>query len=347
MEDKSILFPVKRKHSIDCWPSPLILNGHPYKNGVAIYEKKNIVLKPHNPDFLHPYEIQANYKLSSELTLENHALLSDLSNGKVESLNLLRLMVFQSLVTGYGNASFYIYGPAGGAKTTLVQIFSNFYPRHAFGAMDDASLKKTTTVKATLVKGKHLVFINDIANSNFTGTSVEFCKTVTGRDMIVSDQKYKSALNFINHGRLILTSNVNPFDLKAFQDPGFNQRFIRLTVPGIDSKKRVADIGLSFDNNRQNLIHWFMTINKELVEKSIRADGINSAVGSNLSEMDEFFLHSLVFEENHHLSTKQISDAYVAFKTELGEFDERKKNLINSEVGKAIVDFSRRVDFTY
>ena len=230
-KNSNLFQPLRETHQLEVWPNVMDLKGLTFRNGTTYYEKEKLQLVPHNPEYMHRTMIMADYQHGGAMSLAAHALLSDITHGSLHRLNILRLLAYKVLNPGFGNSSFYIYGSAGGAKSTLTNFFKEFYPFSLIGTIDDGTLKKTASIKATMAKGKPLVLMNDITTKNLSPLAIEFCKTLIGRDLQLSDQKYKDAIMYISHGMIIMTSNLKPTELNAFNDPGFAQRFITLAVP--------------------------------------------------------------------------------------------------------------------
>ena len=338
-----VLQPLKDLCSEETWPAQMDVVGYSFKNKLVYYDNNELKTFDHDPDKKHRVMFNADYQKSGKLSLETLALISDLCHGNQHSYHLFRLMGYLSLISGFGNLGFYLFGTAGGAKSTVVHFFKSLFPRQAVGAVDDAVLRKSMSVKSTLVKGRNLIIMHDMTAKSFSSNTLEFLKQTSGRDDITSDRKYQDQVNFLSEGRIIITSNVPPSGISAFKDTGFKQRFVPFSVPGVNSEARINNIGHEFEKNKNELTHFFMSIDKRIVEKSIRADSVTSVTDLDLSDTDLFIIERLVFQKGEKLTSKALGQAFVSFKKDLGDFNENHPIDYTKIIAMALTDYNQKL----
>lgn len=141
----------------------------------------------------------------------------------------------------------------------------------------------------------------------------------------------------------MVTSNFAPASMTAFKDPGITQRFILLTVPSVNSESRIPEVELIFDRNKNELMKWFMTINKQLVKKALRADGINTITKLVRNDAEDFILDNIVYQKGNRLETKEVATYFIEHKKKMGEYNEKANTDWGKVIGMALSQFSTRI----
>ena len=130
--------------------------------------------------------------------------------------------------------AYYIYGPAGGAKTEFFDVVQALISSEALGAIGEKVLDKAGAAKSTLVKGKSLIVCSDV-NPEWTSNFTENIRQITGNDITPTDQKYKDAISFKSTSFMMISGNTSPNEIKAFSEKGIRNRFAPLSIPAVSS----------------------------------------------------------------------------------------------------------------
>ena len=343
-KNTNIFVILRHYRSIKKWPHHFDLIGQTYENGILLYKDQKLDLISHCPEFKHRKMLHFNWDPRATLNPKQICLLGEYSGGDIYKLHLLRFLIFLFLNPGFGNIGYFINGPAGGAKSSLMEVAQALYSNGVSSV--NSQILKSNFVKSDLVKNKHIIVINDIQKKFFNDTLATFILEILGRDLVSSDKKYGNAMNFVSHSTLVLVSNLNPWDFEMFNSEGIDQRLVVLTVPGINSQYRIDNVSQIFKDNLPGLANWASGIDLEFVSMNLRANLVNNIIAPTKTEMQDFFLNFFVYQENSFLATSFILSKFHQYYQESNslsddEFANIKKQFTSKKISSALNQFSR------
>jgi putative DNA primase/helicase len=192
----------------------------PFKNGVLNSVTKEF--SNHDPSFYSTHIISANY--DADQTIENSFIsefLSQFVDYRPQHLNLLRayLNIVFTNNTRY-QVAFYIYGPGGTGKSTLINII--LYLIGTDAAYSTSLQNLNSRFGLSRISHKIFLVINDM--SHFKGKEPKILKEIITGDSLESEKKYKDSISVNPHVIVAITGNsiweiVNPTG-------GINRRII-------------------------------------------------------------------------------------------------------------------------
>ncbi len=171
---------------------------------------------------------------------------------------------------------FYFYGPkANNGKSSLIEIIRSIMGP---GYFDSVPMDKMNGFLLKRLMGKHANVVGD--QDAYTKVPDGVLKQlIGGMDEITADVKYKDAISFINHARLIFAVNKLPYS--EAKDEGYFTRAVILTFNNQflinpdkkDPRQMKADIEkIQYikDNEKEGILNWMLEgLKRLLVNKKL------------------------------------------------------------------------------
>jgi putative DNA primase/helicase len=221
--------------SLDGMPEPK-LNLIPFRNGV--YDIDTDRFRNHDARDYFTFQLPWNYNPAATCPFLEKVINSFLPED--QNITLWELLAY-SLYRSYSYQKFFMLaGPGSNGKGTYSTILSRMIGRSNCSSVSLHEIQNQRFAGASLMN-KHVNIAGEMTYDDIKNT--DLLKQLCGGDVIRADRKFLSAVNFINHAKLIFATNSIP-QTKDCSDAFYRRAFlIQFTKqfpknPGFETKLR-------------------------------------------------------------------------------------------------------------
>jgi len=214
----------------------------------GIYNIENKMLTPHDPKHVFFSRINANYDPTATCPAINKFLTEILTP---DDAIIIREMFGFLLYRKYFIPKLFILSGIGAnGKTQLIRLIKNFLSEENCTGLTPQQITENNFLRGDLF-GKLACLAADVSNTDLKNLGI--LKSLTGEDPLTADRKFKTALNFTSHAKLIFAMNQLPrinddsdgmmrrFLIIDFRERFYTEKEISLMNPETAKNVRIAD----------------------------------------------------------------------------------------------------------